>query len=189
MSRLIEDYALLSCMHTAALVHRNGSVDWCCVPRFDDEACFARLLGRREHGYWSVAPAARGLATRRYRGGSLILETDWETTDGACRVIDFMPTEHPVPSIVRIVEGLSGRVAVRSELLIRFGYGREAPKVTRDGDRIVATAGRHTLGLWTPVATSDERAGLVSTFAVGPGERLPFVLVWAPSPTDLPVTP
>jgi GH15 family glucan-1,4-alpha-glucosidase len=112
--RLIEDYALLSDLQTAALVHRRGSIDWSCFPRFDSDACFAALLGRREHGRWLVALKARGEPTRRYRDGSLVLETEWETDEGRVRVIDLMPPRGEAPDIVRIVEGVSGRPAARA---------------------------------------------------------------------------
>ena len=186
MSRLIEDYAMLSDLQTAALVHREGSIDWCCVPRFDSAACFARLLGNPEHGRWLVAPEADARGTRRYRGASLVLETEWETAQGACRVIDFMPPSGgEAPSIVRIVEGLSGHVAVRSELVIRFGYGRTAPTMSRVGDTLVAGAPQGALCLRTPAATRGGR-GMVSSFGVAAGQRVPFTLTWVPSRARLP---
>jgi GH15 family glucan-1,4-alpha-glucosidase len=186
MSRLIEDYALLSDLQTAALVHRQGSVEWCCLPRFDSDACFAAMLGRREHGCWLVAPVAGGEPTRRYRGGSLVLETEWETGDGRIRVIDFMPPRGEAPHIIRIVEGLSGRVSVRSELVIRFGYGRVVPSVRRLDDALVATAGPDALSFRTWAPTRGESMATVSSFEVGAGERVPFTLTWFPSHTDLP---
>jgi len=187
VSRLIEDYAMLSDLRTAALVHRDGSIDWCCFPRFDAEACFARLLGRPEHGRWLIAPEADARGTRRYRGASLVLETEWETAEGACRVIDFMPPSGgESPSIVRIVEGLSGHVAVRSELVIRFGYGRTAPMMSRVGDALVAGARQGALCLQTPAATRGDRRSTVSSFGVAGGQRVPFTLTWAPSRTKPP---
>src|SRR5215470_1438907 len=105
MRQRIEDYALLSDLQTAALIHRRGSIDWCCFPRFDSDACFAALLGDSGHGRWIVAPEVPGEASRRYRAGSLVLETDWETTAGKIRVIDFMPPRRAAPTIVRIVRG------------------------------------------------------------------------------------
>src|SRR6516225_3256004 len=112
MSTRIEDYALIGDCRSAALVSRDGSIDWLCFPRFDSEACFAALLGDREHGRWLVAPAVPAEATRRYRAGSLVLETEWETPEGKIRVVDFMPPRRAAPTIVRIVEGISGRVTV-----------------------------------------------------------------------------
>jgi GH15 family glucan-1,4-alpha-glucosidase len=194
MKRPIEDYALLSDLHTAALVHRQGSIDWCCFPRFDSDACFAALLGRGEHGRWVVCPSAGGEATRRYRNGSLVLETEWETGAGRIRVIDFMPPRGEAPDIVRIVEGLSGHVGVRSELAPRFGYGRIVPSLRRLDDAHVATAGPDAVVLRTPAPTGGPTGGqntatvstLVSTFDVGAGERVPFTLTWFPSHTQVP---
>jgi GH15 family glucan-1,4-alpha-glucosidase len=186
MSRLIEDFALLSDLQTAALVHRKGSIDWCCFPRFDSDACFAALLGRREHGCWLVAPAGKGEPTRRYRDGSLVLETEWETAQGQIRVTDFMPPRGEAPDIVRIVEGLSGRVSVRSELVVRFGYGRAVPAIRAAEDALVATAGPDALVLRTLAPTRPERAAMLSSFEVSAGERVPFALTWFPSHADVP---
>jgi GH15 family glucan-1,4-alpha-glucosidase len=186
MSRRIEDYALLSDLQAASLVHRDGSIDWCCFPRFDSDACFAALLGRAEHGCWRIAPQADGKATRRYRDASLVLETDWETGEGRIRVTDFMPPRGKAPDIVRIVKGLSGRVSVRSELVIRFGYGSVVPKVCRLGDGFVATAGLDALAFRTPVPTSSQDATLVSSFEVRAGDRVGFALTWFASQTDIP---
>jgi GH15 family glucan-1,4-alpha-glucosidase len=186
VKRLIDDYALLSDLQTAALVHRHGSIDWCCFPRFDSDACFAALLGEREHGRWLVAPETPAETSRRYRGGSLVLETDWETRDGKLRVHDFMPARRAVPTIVRIVEGLSGRVAVRSELAVRFGYGRVVPSLRRLEDSSVAMAGPDAVVMRTSLPTTSVNGAAVSTFDVGAGERVPFVLSWFPSHTELP---
>ena len=173
MRRLIEDYALLSDLQSAALVHRRGSIDWCCFPRFDSDACFAALLGHPEHGRWIVAPMASGASTRHYRDGSLVLETDWDTDEGRIRVIDVMPPRGAAPAIVRIVEGLAGRVTVRSELVARFGYGRIVPSLRRVDDAYVATAGPEAIALHTPVESVGENVATVSTFEVGAGERVP----------------
>jgi GH15 family glucan-1,4-alpha-glucosidase len=188
MTRLIEDYALLSDLQTAALVHRRGSIDWCCFPRFDSDACFATLLGHREHGRWLVAPVGDGEARRRYREGSLVLETEWETNDGRVRVIDFMPPRGKAPDIVRIVEGLSGTVPMRSELVIRFGYGKVVPWVRRVDSARVATAGPDALCFRTPAPTRGENLTTVSEFKVSEGERVPFVLTWFPSHEELPAS-
>ncbi len=183
----IEDYALLGDLQTAALVHRNGSVDWCCFPRFDSGACFAALLGGREHGRWLLSPTGTvGHVTRRYRHDTLILETVYETEDGAVRAIEFMPPRGRAPDIVRIVEGLSGRVRMRSELVIRFDFGSIIPWVHRvDGAR-VAIAGPDALCLRTPIESHGEEMTTVSEFTVTPGERVPFVLTWFPSHEELP---
>jgi GH15 family glucan-1,4-alpha-glucosidase len=189
MSPLIEDYALLSDLETAALVHRQGSIDWSCFPRFDSEACFAHLLGEAEHGCWLIAPEAPAQPTRRYSAGSLVLETDWETAEGRIRVTDFMPPRREAPHIVRVIEGLSGRVSVRSELVIRFGYGRIVPSVGRHDDAVVATAGPEALSLRTPARTHADNAAIVASVDVDEGERLPFTLTWFPSHTQPPEIP
>src|SRR6266516_1011197 len=142
----IEDYALIGDLQTAALVSREGSVDWCCFPRFDSGACFAALLGTPEHGRWLLAPASRiRRSSRRYRDDTLILESIFETDEGTVRAIDFIPPRGKTPDIVRIVEGLDGSVPMRSELVIRFDYGRIVPWVRRvDGIRL-AVAGPDAL--------------------------------------------
>jgi GH15 family glucan-1,4-alpha-glucosidase len=182
----IEDYALLSDTQTAALVHRRGAVDWCCFPRFDSDACFAALLGDREHGRWLVAPEGEGEPSRRYRAGSLVLETEWETRDGKVRVIDFMPPRRAAPTIVRIVEGISGRVAVRSELVIRYGYGRVVPSLRRLDGALVATAGPDAVVLRSRVPTTAENTAAVSRFQLRAGERVVLTLSWFPSHAELP---
>jgi GH15 family glucan-1,4-alpha-glucosidase len=185
-SNLIEDYALLSDLQTAALVHRQGSIDWCCFPRFDSDACFAALLGEREHGRWLVAPEAPAEVSRRYRGASLVLEAEWETPEGKVRVLDFMPPRREAATIVRIVEGLSGRVAVRSEFVVRFGYGRVVPTLRGADGSSVAMAGPDAVVLRTPLPTTTANGAAVSTFDVGAGERVPFTLSWFPSHAELP---
>ena len=146
MERL-EDYALIGDLQTAALVSRGGSIDWLCFPRFDSGACFAALLGTEEHGRWllrPVDPAAR--SSWSYRRETLVLETEWETDAGAVRVVDFMPPRGHDPDVVRIVEGLRGEVELRSELVIRFDYGRVVPWVRRAGnDTRIAVAGPDAL--------------------------------------------
>ncbi|MDX6644366.1 MAG: hypothetical protein QOK40_93, partial [Miltoncostaeaceae bacterium] len=178
----IEDYALIGDLQTAALLSREGSIDWCCFPRFDSGACFAALLGGPEHGRWLLAPAVPVRASsRRYRHDTLILESVYETEEGAVRAIEFMPPRGHAPDIVRIVEGLSGAVPVRSELVIRFDFGRIVPWVQRADHALVATAGPDALCLRTPVETHGENLTTVSEFVVRPGERIPFVLTWFPS--------
>jgi GH15 family glucan-1,4-alpha-glucosidase len=183
----IEDYALLGDLQTAALVSRDGSIDWCCFPRFDSGACFAALLGGPEHGRWRLAPAGEvHHVERQYRDETLILETVHETAEGAVRVIDFMPPRGKAPDVVRIVEGLRGRVTMRSELVIRFDYGWIVPWVRRvDGARL-AVAGPDALCLRTPVEVHGESLTTVAEFTVGPGERCPFVLTWFPAHEPLP---
>ena len=127
----IEDYGLIGDLRTAALVGRNGSIDWLCLPRFDSGACFAALLGDDSHGRWQIAPAGEVTRTeRRYRAGTLVLETDFETAEGSARVIDFMPRGDGPPQLMRVVEGLGGSIAMRMELRPRFDYGAVAPMVS-----------------------------------------------------------
>jgi GH15 family glucan-1,4-alpha-glucosidase len=183
----IEDYALLSDLQTAALVSRSGSVDWCCFPRFDSEACFAALLGTPEHGRWLLAPdvpVRRHM--RRYRHDTLVLESVFETDEGAVRTIEFMPPRGEAPDIVRIVEGLDGHVPMRSELVIRFGYGQVVPWVRRVDHTRIAVAGPDALLFTTPVDVRGENLTTVSEFSVSQGERVPFVLTWFPSHQDPP---
>ncbi len=184
----IEEYALLGDLQTAALVGSDGSVDWFCTPRFDSAACFAALLGDESNGRWLLAPAAPDArATRRYLDDTLILETTWETDDGVVRVLDFMPPRGEAPDIVRIVEGVSGRVEMRTELVIRFDYGRIVPWVRRlDGDTRLAIAGPDALCLRTPIDVGGEDLKTVGTFTVAEGRRVPFVLTWYPSFDELP---
>ena len=175
----IEDYGFLSDTQTAALVGRNGSVDWLCFPRFDSAACFAALLGEPKNGRWLIAPADESAeVTRRYRGHTLILETTFETKDGAVRLIDFMPPRGTNPDIVRIVEGVRGKVALRMELIIRFDYGDVVPWVRKCGDGLEAIAGPNALVLRTPIETRGEDLTTVAEFEVAKGERVPFVLTW-----------
>ena len=127
----IEDYALIGDCETAALVHRNGSIDWLCWPDFSSDACFASLLGTEDNGYWKIAPAQGRVRTnRRYRPHTLILETTFETADGAVRLIDFMPARGTHSDVVRIVEGIRGKVPMRMDLALRFDFGRTIPWVT-----------------------------------------------------------
>jgi GH15 family glucan-1,4-alpha-glucosidase len=184
---LIEDYALIGDLQTAALVSSEGSVDWCCFPRFDSGACFASLLGGRENGRWLLAPLGQGhKATRRYRHDTLILESIYETDEGAVRAIDFMPPRGRAPDIVRMVEGLTGHVPMRFELIIRFDYGRIVPWVRRVDDALVAIAGPDALCLRSPVETHGEDMTTVAEFELTPGDRLGFVLTWFPSHEPLP---
>jgi GH15 family glucan-1,4-alpha-glucosidase len=186
MSR-IEDYALIGDLQTAALVSRAGSVDWCCFPRFDSGACFAAMLGGPDHGRWLLAPSSPiRRCTRRYRRDTLILESVYETAEGSVRAIDFMPQRGDAPDIVRIVEGLSGHVPMRGELVIRFDYGHIVPWVRRIDEALVAIAGPDALCLWSPVETHGEGMTTVSEFALDPGERVGLVLTWYPSHKPLP---
>ncbi|MBY8817672.1 glycoside hydrolase family 15 protein [Streptomyces cinereoruber] len=195
MAGRIEDYALIGDMQTAALVCRDGSVDWLCLPRFDSHAIFAGLLGTEEHGFWRVAPAGPEDAEpapadrRRYRGDSLILESEWDTPRGTVRVTDFMPPRDGAPQLIRIVEGVSGRVPVRSALRMRFSYGRIVPWVHKVGDRTVAVAGPDSVWLDAEAETHGEDLTTYSEFTVGPGERVALTISWQPSHKEPPALP
>jgi GH15 family glucan-1,4-alpha-glucosidase len=175
----IEDHGLVGDLETAALVGRDGSVQWLCLPRFDSGACFAALLGDERHGHWRIAPAAGGMATRRrYRPGTLILEHEWDTPEGTVRVVDAMPPRDEAANFVRVVEGVSGRVPVRMDLAIRLDYGASVPWVTRTADGLSAVAGPDAIRLRTPVETHGEGLSTIAAFDVEPGDRVPFTLDW-----------
>ena len=181
MALRIEDYGLIGDTHTVALVGRDGSIDWLCVPRIDADACFAALLGDVENGRWLIAPAGEVKATRRrYRGDTLILETEFETATGVVRLIDFMPIEDEdtVVDVVRLVEGVSGEVAMRTELVLRFDYGRTIPWVQRVTDGLIAIAGPDALHLHTPVGLRGEDFRTLGDFTVRAGETVPFRLTF-----------
>jgi GH15 family glucan-1,4-alpha-glucosidase len=190
VSPRIEDYALLGDLQTAALVDRSGSIDWLCFPRFDSGACFAALLGSPDNGRWLLAPSAPATSKRRYLHDTLVLETTWETEDGSrARVLDFMPPRGNAPDIVRIVEGVKGRVHFRSELTMRFDYGRIVPwvrKRTHEENTRVALAGPDALCFRTPATTRGEDMTTISEFSVDEGERVPFVLTWFRSHEEVP---
>jgi GH15 family glucan-1,4-alpha-glucosidase len=185
----IEDYAIVGDMHSAALISRDGSVDWLCLPRFDSAACFAALLGTQEHGSWRIAPAGAGTPTRRYAGETLILETDWETSQGSVRVTDFMPprAEDDQPVLIRIVEGLRGTVSMDLTLRVRFGYGAVVPWVYRVDGGIRAIAGPDSVCVQTPVALTGRDMSHQVSFQVSAGDRIPFVLTYQPSHKSQPV--
>jgi GH15 family glucan-1,4-alpha-glucosidase len=184
----IEDYALLGDMQTAALVGRNGSVDWLPFPRFDSSSCFGALLGGREHGRWLIAAEdAQHAESWRYRDDTLILESEWRTSSGRARVIDFMPPRETKPDIVRIVEGVEGSVRMHTELVIRFDYGSVVPWVRRlDNETILAVAGPDGLTLRTPIDLEPSDMTHAAHFTVRAGDRIPFVLTWFPSHERLP---
>ncbi len=184
----IEDYALIGDCQTAALVGLDGSIDWLCLPRFDSGACFAALLGGPEHGRWLIAPGrALKRATRAYRDGTLVLDTTFETDDGAVVVTDCMPQRESVPHLVRLVRGLRGRVPLRMELVVRFDYGSVVPWVRSDGHNgIMAIAGPDALRLQSDVPVRGEGLTTVADFELGEGEQISFVLTWHPSHTKDP---
>ncbi len=179
----LEDYALIGDCETAALVGKDGSIDWLCWPRFDSAACFAALLGTPEHGRWLVAPAEAGArVTRRYRPGTLILETTFETDTGTVTVLDFMPVRDTVSDLVRLVVGKAGHVRMRTELVLRFDYGSAVPWVTRGDDgSLVAIAGPDMVVLRSDAAVHGEGLHSVGEFVVAAGQTVPFTLTHAPS--------
>ncbi|MDT0399171.1 MULTISPECIES: glycoside hydrolase family 15 protein [Streptomyces] len=180
----IEDYALIGDEQTAALVGADGSVDWLCLPRFDSAACFARLLGDEDNGHWRIAPdGAERCVRRAYREDTLVLDTEWETPEGAVRVTDLMPQRHRAPDVVRIVQGVRGEVKVRSTLRLRFDYGSVVPWVRKEDGHRVAVAGPDSAWLRSvpDVETWGENRSTVSEFTVREGERVAFVLTWHPS--------
>src|ERR1700716_2896048 len=195
MPSRIEDYALIGDCEAAALVGRYGSIDWLCWPRFDSDACFAALLGWEEHGRWRIAPRdAKTRVTRRYRGNSLILETRFETSEGAVLLVDFMPFRTETPNIIRLVVGERGHVVMDTELVLRFGYGAIVPWVTRlDDGTLRAIAGPEMVLLRTsvpPAGQNIQNMKTVGEFTVAAGETVPFILTHAyshlppPAPLD-----
>ena len=183
MTQKIEDYALIGDCKTAALVGRDGSIDWLCWPRFDSSACFAALLGTPENGRWLIAPKDKPhRVSRRYRPGTLILETEFHTRSGSAVVIDFMRPANGGADLVRIVSGVSGQVAFDTELVIRFDYGLAIPWVSSPAaGTIDAIAGPERLVLRTPVSLRGEDLKTVGEFCVGPGQSVPFVLSYGAS--------
>ncbi|TQM82196.1 glucoamylase [Saccharothrix saharensis] len=193
----IEDYALLSDLRTAALVGRDGSIDWLCMPRFDSPSCFSRLLGTEDDGHWRIAPVAEALSVRRsYRDGGLVLETEFETVDGVVRLIDTMPPEQDDwdadTRVVRVLEGVSGQVEMSLRWVLRFAYADSVPWVRRgerDGQEcIVALAGPSAVALYgdrLPYRVHGERAH-EAEFTISAGERLSWVMEFAYSPDEPP---
>ncbi|GAA3828894.1 glycoside hydrolase family 15 protein [Streptomyces coacervatus] len=191
MSAPIEDYALISDLETAAMVGKDGCVDWLCLPRFDSPACLAALLGTPDNGFWRVAPVDGGPCTQRaYRPDTLILDTRWETASGAVRVTDFMPPRAQLPCVVRVVEGLSGAVSMRSELQLRFHQGRVVPWIRAVDRCVVGVAGPDAVWLGADGAVrarGDDAT--VYDFTVPAGRRLALTLVWSPSHLPEPPAP
>jgi GH15 family glucan-1,4-alpha-glucosidase len=185
MALRIEDYALIGDRHTGALVGRDGSIDWLCLPRFDSGACFAALLGTHENGRWLIRPRTEVKAVRRrYRGDSLVLETEFETAEGVVAVIDFMPARDQNPNLIRIVEGRKGNVPMRMELTVRFDYGSIVPWVHRNDCGISAIAGPDELTILSPVPLHGEEHSTAAEFTADAGKRVPFSLNWHPSHQD-----
>ena len=190
MSQPIEHYAVIGDLHTAALVGLDGSVDWLCLPHFDSPSCFTRLLGHESHGFWRIAPAGGPsaiLATRRwYRPDTLVLETEFDTVTGTVRVTDCMPIRDEHPHMVRSVEGVSGTVDMRMELVVRFDYGEVVPWVTSTAGLTRLTAGPDSVALWHRVETEGKDLRTVADFTVTERQRYPFTLVWHPSHEEPP---
>ncbi|HYG71503.1 MAG TPA: glycoside hydrolase family 15 protein [Actinomycetota bacterium] len=182
MASRIEDYAIVGDTHTAALISKQGSVDWLCLPRFDSGACFAALLGTEDHGRWSLAPAG-GVqrTTRRYRDETLVLETTHETNDGVVRVIDFMPPRGEEADLFRVVEGLDGAVPMHMDLRIRFDYGSIMPWVRRTAGGLRAVAGPDAVELWSDVDLKSEDFVTTADFVVRPKHTYSFSMAWHPS--------
>jgi GH15 family glucan-1,4-alpha-glucosidase len=183
MALRIEDYGLIGDLHTAALVGRDGSIDWLCLPRFDSGSCFAALIGEPRHGRWKLAPVDPVRAQSwRYRENTLVLEREVETEHGACRIVDFMPRRSgDAAHVVRIVEGLRGRVQVRSELVPRFDYGEAIPWFEPAEDGMSAAAGPDAVLLRTPAGMQEQDEGIVAELTIRAGETVPFVMSWHPS--------
>jgi len=188
VSSRIEDYALIGDCETAALVGRDGSIDWLCWPAFDSDACFAGLLGTQENGRWIIAPVEQVTrASRRYLDNTLILETRFETASGIVAITDFMPLRGDASDVVRLIRGVAGRVKLAMQLVIRFGMGTDIPWVKRTEDgALLAICGRDMTVLRTPVATQGKDLTTVADFEVGEGEVVPFVLTYGPSHLPLP---
>jgi len=185
--RRIEDYALIGDCETAALVSRDGSIDWLCWPRFDSAACFASLLGGRDNGRWLIAPVdAAARSSRRYRGNTLILETTFETDAGAVLIQDFMPIRGRNSDVVRMVIGLRGRVEMRTEIILRFSYGSIVPWVTACDGGIRAIAGPDMVALRSTVELRGAGLTTIGDFVVAEGDRVGFVLTWGPSHEAVP---
>src|SRR5918995_1737917 len=183
MALRIEDYALIGDTQTAALVGKDGSIDWLCMPRFDSPACFAALLGDPSHGRWLLAPAEDvRRVERRYRDGTLVLETDFHTAGGVLQVVDSMPIRDEAPDVVRVARCLEGRVTVRMELILRFDFGRVVPWVRRAPDGgLTAIAGPDAVHFIPGRPTRGRDLTTVAEFELEAGDEVPFVLTWYPS--------
>jgi GH15 family glucan-1,4-alpha-glucosidase len=182
VSCAIEDYALIGDTETAALVGRDGSIDWMCVPRFDSPSCFAALVGDESNGRWKIAPAAELTGvSRRYRPGSLVLETEFDTAEGMIRVIDCMPPRTKYPDVVRVVEGVVGTVTVDMELIVRFDYGSIVPWAKRVEGGMHYIGGPDALTFFTAVPIENRDLKTFARFTVSPGDRVAFTLAWHPS--------
>jgi GH15 family glucan-1,4-alpha-glucosidase len=186
----IERYALIGDTQTAALVGDDGCIDWLCVPRFDGTACFAALLGDSSNGHWSIGPASGARATRRqYRDGTLVLETEWDTPEGTVRLVDCMPVRDQHIDVVRMVEGVSGRVPMTMDLTVRFDYGSILPWVRAMDGTTTFVAGPYAVRLATPVPVEGHDFRHTARFEVAAGDRIPFVLTGSASHLPWPEVP
>jgi GH15 family glucan-1,4-alpha-glucosidase len=186
MALRIEDYGLIGDTHTAALVGVDGSIDWLCLPRFDSGACFAALLGERQHGRWLLAPSMPVRATRRYRPESLVLETEFHNEQGVVRIVDCMPPRQTDPNVVRIVEGVRGTVSMDLDLIVKFDYGSIAPWIQTQNGGQHLIAGPDALWFQPGVPVHVEQRALRAQFTVHERERIPFLLVWHASNVPAP---
>ena len=188
MALPIEDYALIGDTQTAALVGRDGSIDWLCLPRFDSPACFAALLGDESHGRWQICPCDEVQRTeRRYRPGTLVLETDFHTAGGVLQLVDSMPIRDEAPDVVRVVRCLEGSVWVRLELVLRFDFGRVVPWVRRGSDGgLTAIAGPDAVHFIPGRSIRGEDFTTIAEFELHAGDEVPFVLTWYPSHAKVP---
>jgi GH15 family glucan-1,4-alpha-glucosidase len=190
MSRPIEEYALIGDLHSAALISRDGSIDWLCLPRFDSEACFAALLGDERSGHWQIAPDSEiTRVRRRYLPDTLVLETEFSTASGTVRLRDCMPPRRGDPVLVRVIEGIRGRVSLRMTLAPRFEYGLTVPQVSKPGGGWRLTAGGHSLWLFSPLDIQAANGALLAQFQVAKGDRVPVAMVWRPSHQRAPAPP
>ncbi len=190
MTLPIEDYAIIGDLHAAAIVGTNGSIDWLCLPHFDSPACFARLLGDADHGFWQFAPVGGDetitARRRKYVENSLVLETEFDTPTGTVRITDCMPIRDSHPHVVRLVEGMSGTVDMHMDLAVRFDYGNVVPWVTSSDGLIRLTAGPDAVALWHRVEAVGKDMHTVADFTVSEGQRFPFTFVWYPSHEEPP---
>ena len=190
MSRPIEDYALVGDLQSAALVSRDGSIDWLCLPRFDSAACFAALLGDERSGYWQISPAREiTRVRRRYRPHTLVLETEFSTASGVVRLIDCMPPRAADPMVIRLIEGVSGRVDMRMTLAARFEYGLSLPRVRQQDAARRIVGGGQSLWFFSPLEVRTHGGDLSARFSVGEGDRVPVAAVWRPSHRAAPAPP
>ena len=190
MSLPIQDYALIGDLHTAALVGRDGSIDWLCLPRFDSEACFAGLLGEDRHGHWRIAPpGGNSRVQRRYRPDTLVLETEFTVDSGTARLVDCMPPRESDPVLVRMIEGVSGTVDLRMTLAAAFEYGSAEPRVLRHAGAHRIVAGSETLWLFGPAHVRRARGSATAELTVSQGDKVPFAVVWRSSRDDPPDPP